>query len=123
MMSAAHLALALVTWAFVVIGLMLIVCKSFLFLPIRQWAAGPYAKDDPNFSAFDPRCRWFGKLISCPMCFSTWVGFALSLTGMAPVRLCFGWPWWAAILADGAAASAVGWYAHVHLYHIGAGKL
>ncbi len=42
-----------------------IVVESLLFRGIRQWAAA--------------RSRWLGQLLSCDLCFGTWVGIFLAL--------------------------------------------
>jgi hypothetical protein len=54
------------------------------------------------------------------MCFGFWVGLALSLAGLGPVRQIVGWPVTASMILDGAAASAVAWGAHVVLARLGA---
>ena len=42
-----------------------IVVESLLFKKVREWAMA--------------RAHWFGELVSCDLCFGTWVGFFLAI--------------------------------------------
>ena len=96
----------LLTWALVVHGMTQIVTVSRIAQPIREAASPPLR-----------------ALLSCAMCFGFWVGLALSLAGLGPVRQIVGLPVTASTILDGAAASAVAWGAHVVLARLGALEL
>lgn len=96
----------LVVWALVVHGITQIVTVARIARPIRAAAPAP-----------------LGALLSCPMCFGFWVGVGLSLAGLSPSHAWVTWPLFAEAVADGAAASAVAWAAHVTLARLGALEL
>ena len=56
----------LVFWSFIAYGMMTIIVYGSIFEGLRMWIR--------NHSVF------FGELISCPLCTSTWIGFLMSLT-------------------------------------------
>ena len=97
---------SLLVWALVVHGLTQIVTVSRIARPIRESLLG---------SKF--------YVLHCPMCFGWWVGFGLSLAGLSPLAGLVSWPIALRALADGWAASAVAWAAHVALARIGANDL
>ena len=97
----------LVAWILVVYGITLIVTGSWLFRPVRR--------------LFEPY-PYLHKLVTCPMCFSFWVGIALGILGVGPCQLL---PLFliGKILADGFAASAICWIIHVILVRLGSEEL
>jgi hypothetical protein len=96
----------IIVWGLVVHGITQIVTVSRIARPVRE--AAP-----PPLRAF----------LSCPMCLGFWVGLALSLSGLSPLAPFVSWPGLARAVADGAAASAVCWAAHVLLARLGALEL
>jgi hypothetical protein len=112
-----------IPWALVVLGFVIIVTQSRLFRPLRDWALG-------GREASDPRAPKLGVLLHCPMCFGWWAGAMLSAAGFVGPSLFVcpaSWPTWlllgARAWADGCAASALCWCAHVVLVRLGASEL
>ncbi|APR79607.1 Hypothetical protein A7982_04954 [Minicystis rosea] len=96
----------ILVWALAVHGITQIVTVSRIARPIREAAPSPLR-----------------ALLICPMCFGFWVGLALSLAGLSPLRPLVSWPGLMHAVVDGAAASAVAWAAHVILARLGALEL
>ena len=93
----------LIAWALPVLGVVLIVTCSTLFRPVREF-----------FQRGGRAARWFGELITCPMCFGFWAGATLGALGWTLTG------WW---LLDGWAASFTCWLSHVGLCKLGQGRL
>jgi hypothetical protein len=56
----------LIFWSFIAYGMMTIIVYGSIFEKSREWI-----KSHSHF---------FGELVSCPLCTSTWIGFIMSLT-------------------------------------------
>lgn len=97
---------SVLVWALVVHGLTQIVTVSRIAQPIRESPLGS---------------RLY--VLHCPMCFGWWAGVALSLAGLSPLAGLVAWPLVLRACADGWAASAVAWAAHVALARLGADEL
>lgn len=96
----------LAPWLLVSFGATLVVTRSTIFKPVREHT--PTA--------------WLRTLLTCPMCFGWWVGFALGWIHFGPAA-CLPWPLWAQTLANGFASSGWCWILHVMLVHFGEDKL
>lgn len=53
-------------WSFIAYGMTTIIVYGAIFENLREW--------------IKRHSKFFGELISCPLCTSTWVGFFMSLT-------------------------------------------
>jgi hypothetical protein len=56
----------LIFWTFMAYGMTTIIVYGSIFEGLRNWISN--------------RSKFFGELINCPLCTSTWVGFFLSAT-------------------------------------------
>ena len=56
----------LIFWTLMAYGMTTIIVYGSIFEGLRNW--------------IQKRSKFFGELINCPLCTSTWVGFFLSLT-------------------------------------------
>jgi hypothetical protein len=88
------------TYMLLAYGITNIVVYGSIFEPLRVW--------------FAKNISFIGDLISCPLCFSTWVGFALSalllMTGNpTPIAMYFGLNVWVTVFLDGCLTSGVVW--------------
>jgi MFS family permease len=85
----------LILWAFMAYGMSTILVYGSIFQKSREWI-----KRHSNF---------FGDLISCIMCTSTWVGFfmSLSLGGLTIKLLDVHWSW--GIFFDGMFTCGIVW--------------
>jgi hypothetical protein len=81
-------------------GITNIVVYGSIFESLRNW--------------FSRNISFIGKLINCPLCFSTWVGFGLSalllLTGnVTPIATYFVLDTWLVVFLDGCLTSGAVW--------------
>jgi len=56
----------LIFWSFMAYGMTTIIVYGSIFEGLRNWIS--------------KHSKFFGELVNCPLCTSTWVGFFLSLT-------------------------------------------
>ena len=56
----------LIFWSFMAYGMTTIIVYGSIFEGLRNW--------------LNKHSKFFGELVNCPLCTSTWVGFFLSLT-------------------------------------------
>jgi len=56
----------LIFWSFMAYGMTTIIVYGSIFEGLRNW--------------INKHSKFFGELVNCPLCTSTWVGFFLSLT-------------------------------------------
>jgi hypothetical protein len=93
-------------WFLLSYGLMNIMVYGSIFKRFRDffsnWGDNPY-------SPFRPLGEFISGILSCPMCFSTWGGFFLSLFVFSPSLELFGSPIWISWFFDGIMSSGAVW--------------
>lgn len=89
------MALHFVVWSLIAYGMTNILVYGSIFDVPREWV-----KAKSNF---------FGSLISCVLCTSTWVGFFLSITLGSIVRTLFDTNLFLCIFFDGMLSAGVVW--------------
>lgn len=98
--------------------------NAIAFLKVGRWIFGlgyceeegcPAQGHPKEHRRFLARIPHFGDLFFCPPCLSFWIGIAFSRFIFSPALLLSGIPilWWKAALADGLAASAFSFFAHL----------
>ena len=95
----------LIAWFILSYGLMNIMVYGSIFQGLRDFFKK--AGDSNSSIAFFP--RFIDGILSCPMCFSTWGGFVLSLLVFSPVSMLFGTPIWISWFFDGILSSGAVW--------------
>ena len=93
-------------WCLVSYGLMNIVVFGVIFKPVRDfftyWGSNP-------FKPFNKLGGFIGEMITCPMCFSVWSGFFLSIILYSPTHQLFGTTEYISWFFDGILSSGVVW--------------
>jgi hypothetical protein len=82
-------------WAFMGYGMSTILVYGSIFETPREW--------------IKRNSKFFGELIGCMMCTSTWVGFFLSICLSGPSELILDIHWVPAIFFDGVFTCGVVW--------------
>ena len=85
----------LILWTFIGYGMSTILVYGSIFENQRQW--------------IKRHSKFFGDLIGCIMCTSTWVGFFLGLTIFSPIHTFFLTPFEYSWFFDGLLASGGVW--------------
>jgi len=98
--------MSIVVWFILSYGLMNIMVYGSIFRGLRnffnKWGEN---KDAPLNSLGE----FISGIISCPMCFSTWGGFVLSLLIYSPTNATFNTPLWCSWFFDGILSSGAVW--------------
>jgi len=93
-------------WFIMSYGLMNIMVYGSIFQGLRdflgRWANNQYAP-------LQPIGKFLSGLISCPLCFSTWGGFVLSLLIFSPSNHMFNTPIWYSWFFDGITSAGAVW--------------
>ena len=84
----------LLLWAFIAYGMTSILVWGSIFESTRQWIKS--------------KSKFFGDLISCTLCTSTWVGFFMSLT-LGGLMNFFDVHWSLVIFYDGMFTAGIVW--------------
>ena len=85
----------LVLWSFMAYGMSTILVYGTIFDKPRDW--------------IKLKSKFFGALISCMMCTSTWVGFFLGIFLVSPTNYLFGTNQYISWFFDGCLASGAVW--------------
>ena len=96
----------LIAWSILSYGLMNIMVYGSIFQGLRnffrKWGED---KHIPLSSVGE----FLSGILSCPMCFSTWGGFVLSLLIYSPTNVMFNTPEWCSWFFDGILSSGAVW--------------
>jgi hypothetical protein len=84
-----------ITWAFIAYGMTSILVWGSIFENLRE--------------SIKKKSKFFGDLISCTLCTSTWVGFFLSIFLGSPSDLFFNTWWIFDVFFDGMLAAGFVW--------------
>lgn len=85
----------LILWAFIAYGLTSILVWGSIFEGMRNW--------------IKLHSKFFGDLISCTLCTSTWVGFFMSITFGGLTTKIFEMHWLPSIFFDGMFTAGIVW--------------
>jgi len=98
--------ITVLAWFIMSYGLMNIMVYGSIFQGLRdffnRWGSNPYAP-------FQGLGEFISGILSCPMCFSTWGGFVLSLLIYSPSHELFSTPLWGSWFFDGVMSSGAVW--------------
>lgn len=98
--------ITLLAWFILSYGLMNIMVYGSIFQGLRnffnRWGSNPYV---PLHGLGD----FISGILSCPMCFSTWGGFVLSILVFSPSHVLFSTPLWGSWFFDGIMSSGAVW--------------
>lgn len=86
----------LILFAFICYGMSTIIVYGSIFEGLRKWII----KINPSF---------FGELIQCMLCTSTWVGFFISLTAFSPSGVIYSINTPYSVFLDGMFAAGIVW--------------
>jgi len=84
-----------IVWVFIAYGMTSILVWGSIFESTREW--------------IKKKSKFFGDLISCVLCTSTWVGFFLSITLVSVSNMLFNTLWLFDIFFDGMFAAGSVW--------------
>jgi hypothetical protein len=97
---------SVIVWFILSYGLMNIMVYGSIFQGLRdsfkKWG-------DDKYLPFNGLAHFISGILSCPMCFSTWGGFILSLTIFSPTFILFETPIWISWFFDGILSSGAVW--------------
>lgn len=96
----------ILVWSFLSYGLMNIMVYGSIFEGLRnffiRWG-------ENNLNVFHGIGKFIGGILSCPMCFSTWGGFFLSLVIFSPMNELYGMSIYYSWFFDGILSSGLVW--------------
>ena len=96
----------IITWFILSYGLMNIMVYGSIFQKLRNF----FQKWGENkLVPFSGLGEFISGILSCPMCFSTWGGFVLSLLIYSPTNVMFNTPLWCSWFFDGILSSGAVW--------------
>jgi hypothetical protein len=96
----------ILVWFILSYGLMNIMVFGSIFKGLR----GFFKKWGENeLSPFNYLGEFISDILGCPMCFSAWGGFVLSLVVFSPTFVLFGTPIWISWFFDGILSSGAVW--------------
>lgn len=96
----------IITWFMLSYGLMNIMVYGSIFQGLRNF----FQKWGENvYLPFNGLGKFISGILSCPMCFSTWGGFVLSLLIYSPTNDIFGTSLWYSWFFDGILSSGAVW--------------
>jgi hypothetical protein len=96
----------ILVWFILSYGLMNIMVFGSIFQGLRD----SFKKWGENkLMPFNELGEFISGILSCPMCFSTWGGFTLSLLVFSPTFTLFGTPIWISWFFDGILSSGAVW--------------
>jgi hypothetical protein len=102
--------LQILTWILISYGITNIVVFGKIFDGARNFLiAWGESKDLPLYRIF----RFFGDLVSCPMCFGFWCGILLNLTLFSPTNFVFNTHQLMSWFFDGVLSSGTIWIIYV----------
>jgi hypothetical protein len=96
----------ILTWFILSYGLMNIMVYGSIFQGLRNFFQN-WGND--KLLPFNEVANFISGILTCPMCFSTWGGFILSLTVFSPTFVLFGTPLWISWFFDGILSSGAVW--------------
>lgn len=96
----------ILVWFILSYGLMNIMVFGSIFQGLRNFFQ---VWGDNKVLPFNGIANFISGILSCPMCFSTWGGFILSLTIFSPTLTLFGTPIWISWFFDGILSSGAVW--------------
>ena len=85
----------LLFWILAAYGMTTIIVYGSIFESLRDWIIS--------------KSTFFGKLITCVLCTSTWVGFFFSLVYGGLCNRYFNVPWYMALFSDGMFTAGAVW--------------
>ena len=98
--------ISILTWFILSYGLMNIMVFGSIFQGLRNffqnWGGNPTLP-------FNGIAHFISGILGCPMCFSTWGGFILSLLIFSPTNIIFATPLWISWFFDGILSSGAVW--------------
>ena len=97
---------SLIAWFILSYGLMNIMVFGSIFQGFRNFFL-TWGND--KSLPFNGIANFISGIITCPMCFSTWGGFVLSLLIFSPTNVIFGTPLWISWFFDGILSSGAVW--------------
>jgi hypothetical protein len=95
----------ILVWFILSYGLMNIMVFGSIFQGLRNF----FQKWGDSNSFLNGFAHFISGILSCPMCFSTWGGFVLSLLIFSPTFAIFGTPLWISWFFDGILSSGAVW--------------
>jgi hypothetical protein len=95
----------ILVWFLLNYGLMNIMVFGSIFEGLRN----SFQKWGDSYLPLNSLGRFISGILSCPMCFSVWSGFFLSLTIFSPTFTLFGTPLWISWFFDGILSSGAVW--------------
>ena len=96
----------ILVWFILSYGLMNIMVYGSIFQGLRNFFQNWGNDKELPLNGFD---HFISGIITCPMCFSTWGGFVLSLLIFSPTFFIFGTPLWISWFFDGILSSGAVW--------------
>jgi len=96
----------ILVWFIMSYGLMSIMVYGSIFQGLRDFL-GRWA--DNLYAPVQPIGKFLSGLINCPLCFSTWGGFVLSLLIFSPTNHLFNTPVWYSWFFDGITSAGAVW--------------
>lgn len=96
----------ILVWFILSYGLMNIMVYGSIFQGLRDFFAKWGSNKDLPLSFLG---EFISGILSCPMCFSTWGGFVLSLLIFSPINLMFNTPLTYSWFFDGVLSSGAVW--------------
>lgn len=94
-----------IIWFLLSYGLTNIMVFGSIFEGLRNF----FQKWGESYLPFNSLGRFISGILSCPMCFSVWGGFFLSLVIFSPTFTLFGTPLWISWFFDGILSSGAVW--------------
>lgn len=94
-----------IIWFLLSYGLMNIMVFGSIFEGLRNF----FKEWGESYLPFNSLSKFISGILSCPMCFSTWGGFFLSLVIFSPTFTLFGTPLWISWFFDGILSSGAVW--------------
>lgn len=95
----------IISWFILSYGLMNIMVYGSIFQGLRDF----FKKWGESSLTLNFFAEFISGILSCPMCFSTWGGFFLSLVIFSPTHILFGLPIWGSWFFDGIMSSGAVW--------------
>lgn len=98
-----------VIWSLAIYGITQIITEATIF----EWLRSTFSNSKNDVDKF------FGKLISCFLCCSVWVGFLLSVWVWSPSSIL--WPEipFGNVFIDGMIGSTIVWFLHIYENKLG----
>jgi len=96
----------ILVWFIMSYGLMNIMVYGSIFQGLRDFLG---KVGNGNYRPFNYICKFLSGIINCPLCFSTWGGFVLSLLIFSPTNHIFNTPLSYSWFFDGITSAGAVW--------------